>query len=129
MSRCLPHCCPGCRDEVCQECVTWKAESQRKDTCTAGPIPEISHDSDSDSNSDSSDKDISDAPSESSSMEEGDHILAADLLPPTASMDIRASSTNLSTFGGGLQGQLQSRIPSNPRIPKGVYIHLLQKVF
>ena len=89
ISRCPPRCCPGCRDEVCQEHVTWKAESWRKDTCTAGPIPEISHDSDSDS----SDKDIFDAPSESPSMEEGDCILATGLLPPTLSMDIRASST------------------------------------
>ena len=89
MSRCPPHCCPGCRDEVHQEQVTQKAESQRKDACTAGPIPEISHDS----NSNSSNKDMSNAPSESPSMEEGDCILATGLLPPTLSMDIRASST------------------------------------
>ena len=36
---------------------------------------------------------MSNAPSESPSMEEGDHILATGLLPPTSSMDIRASST------------------------------------
>ena len=36
---------------------------------------------------------MSNAPSESPSMEEGDHILATGLLPPISSMDIRASST------------------------------------
>ena len=46
MSRCPPRCCEGCRDEVRQERSAKKAENQRKETCSAGPSPEISHDSD-----------------------------------------------------------------------------------
>ena len=88
MSRCPPQCRLGCRDEVHQQCVAQKAESRWKDTCTAGPIPKIDHNSDS---SDSSDQDNLDVSSES--LEDGDHILATDLLPPPSSADIRASST------------------------------------
>ena len=60
-------------------------ESWQKDTCTAGPIPKIDHDSDS------SNQDNSDIPPES--LEKGDCILATGLLPPPSSTDIRASST------------------------------------
>ena len=91
MSRCPPQCCPGCRDKVHQQRVAQKAESQWKDTCTAGPIPEIDHDSDSSISSNSSDQDSSDVPPES--LEDRDHILATCLLPPPSSADIRASST------------------------------------
>jgi hypothetical protein len=78
MSRCPPRCCPGCRDELCQERATQKAESQRKDLCHAGPMPKIGHDSDC---FDSSDEDTSDIPLESLSIEEGDRILATSPLP------------------------------------------------
>jgi hypothetical protein len=46
MSRCPPWCCPGCRDKIQQERIIWKAEIQRMDACTVGPLPEINHDSD-----------------------------------------------------------------------------------
>ena len=91
MSRCLPWCCPGCRDEVRQQCVAQKVESWQKNTCTAGPISKIDHDSDSSDSSDSSDQDSLDIPPES--LEDGDCILATGLLPPRLSADIRASST------------------------------------
>ena len=115
MSGCPPCCCPGCRDEVCQECVTCKAESWRKDTCTAGPIPEISHNSDSDS----SDKDISDAPSESPSIEEGDHILATGLLPPTSSTDIRPSSTISQHLVKAFKANSEAESPPIPEYSNG----------
>ena len=51
MSRCPPWCCLGCRDEVHQQHVAQKAESWQKNTCTAGPIPEIDHDSNSSNSS------------------------------------------------------------------------------
>ena len=54
------------------------------DICSAGPLPEIDHDSDDS-------VDLSQE-SESLSMEEGDHILATGLLP-YSSTNIRASST------------------------------------
>ena len=62
-----------------------KAESQQKDTCTAGPIPEIDHDFNS------SNQDNSNVPLES--LEEGDCILATSLLPLPSPTDIRASLT------------------------------------
>ena len=74
MSRC-PRCCPGCRDEVCQEHVAQKAEIQRMNACTAGSMPEISHDIDP------SKEDAPGTTPESLSME-GDHIFATGLFPP-----------------------------------------------
>ena len=114
MSRCPPCCCPGCRDEVCQEHVTQKAESQRKDTCIAGPIPEISHDS----NSNSSNKDMSNTSSESPSMEERDHILATDLLLPASSTDIRASSTISQHLAEAFKANSKAESPPIPEYLK-----------
>ena len=45
MSRCPPHCCSGCQDELCQERIIWKAKAKRMDICSAGSLPEIDHDS------------------------------------------------------------------------------------
>ena len=75
MSRCPPHCCSRCREEVCQERITQKAEAKRKDACSIGPTPEINHDSEDDSKPDIVN------PDESISVEEGDRILATGLFP------------------------------------------------
>ena len=88
MSRCPPQYCPGCRDKVHPQHIAQKMESWRKDTCTAGPIPEIDHDSDS---SNFSNQDNFNVPLEY--LEERDCILATDLLPLPSPTDIRASST------------------------------------
>ena len=74
MSHCPPRCCSGCREEVHQERIAWKAEAKRKDVCSVGPIPEINHDSDEDSEPDTV------SPEETISVEEGDQILATGLL-------------------------------------------------
>jgi hypothetical protein len=76
MSRCPSWSCPGCRDKIRQECIVQKAEIQRMDACTAGPMPEISHDSDL------LEEDTSDMDQESLSLEEEDQILVISLLPP-----------------------------------------------
>ena len=81
MSRCPPHCCSGCQDELHQERIIRKAEARRMDVCSAGPMPIINHDS--------KDSDLEETPA---SVEEGDRIFATGLLP-LPSMDIRASST------------------------------------
>jgi hypothetical protein len=52
------------------------------DACTAGPMPEISH------NSDLLEEDTSDADLKSLSIEGGDWILATGLLLPPPSIDI-----------------------------------------
>jgi hypothetical protein len=87
MSRCPPWCCLGCRDEIHQERIIQKAEIWRMDAYTAGPMPEISHDSDL------LEEDTSNMDQKSLSLERGDQILATSILPPLPLMDIRASST------------------------------------
>jgi hypothetical protein len=57
------------------------------DACTAGPMPEISHDSDL------LEEDTSNVDRESLFLEEGDQILTTSLLTPHPLIDIRASST------------------------------------
>ena len=84
MSRCPLCCCSGCRDEIQLERIAQKADARRKDTCSIGPMPEISHNPEEDLVPDAEDKPIS--------IEEGDRILATGLLP-TLTMDICASSS------------------------------------
>ena len=83
MSRCCLCCCPGCRDEACQERIFQKVAKKRLDLCLVGPLPEIDHHPDP-NNVDSENNPLL--------IEEGDHILATGLLL-LLSMDIRASST------------------------------------
>ena len=49
MSRCPPHYCSRCCNEICLEKITQKADARRKEACSIGPILEISHDSKDDS--------------------------------------------------------------------------------
>ena len=53
MSRCPPHCCSRCQDELHLERIIQKTETKRMDTCSTGSLPTINHDSE-DSNSDDS---------------------------------------------------------------------------
>ena len=111
MSRCPPWSCPGYGDEACQECAAQKAESWRNDICTAGPIPEISHDSDS------LDEDISDAPPQSPCIEEGDRILATSLMlqmETLPSMTIGASSTISQHLAEAFKANSEAQYPPIP---------------
>ena len=92
MSRCPPHCCSGCWDELCQERIACKAETRRIEICSIGPLPEVDHNSEHRFNHDS--KSVFDPTDETIAIEEGNRILATGLLPPP-SMDIWASSTIL----------------------------------
>ena len=87
MSRCPPHCCSGCRDELHEERIAQKTETRKIDICSVGSLPEIDHDT-------ADNIEINDPHSECGplSVEQGDHILATGLFP-CPSMDIRASST------------------------------------
>ena len=87
MSRCLPHCCSGCRDELHEERIAQKTEARRIDIYSVGSLLEIDHDT-------ADDIKINDfhLECETPSIEEGDHILATGLFP-CPSMDIWASST------------------------------------
>ena len=102
MSRCPPHCCSGCRDELHQERIIQKAEAKRMDICSAGFWPEIDHNS--------SDSINPNQESEPLSMEEGDRILATRLFP-RPSMDIRASSTISQRLAEAHQANMEA---SNP---------------
>ena len=63
MSRCPPHCCSGCQDELRQERIIWKMEARRMDICSAGPLPTINHDSEnSDGSKDPDYSDLENAP-------------------------------------------------------------------
>ena len=68
MSRCPPHCCSRCHDEIQLERIAQKADSKRKDACSSGPMPEINHNSEEDLKPGTEDEPIS--------VEEGDQILA-----------------------------------------------------
>jgi hypothetical protein len=87
MSRCPPWSCSGCRDEVCQECIVWKAKIWRMDACTAGPMLEISH------NLDNLEEKTSESDQELLFLEGENRIIVTSLLPPPPLIDIRASST------------------------------------
>ena len=70
MSRCPPHCCSGCQDELCQERIACKAEARRIEICSIGPLPEVDHDSEHGLNHDS--ESTPNPTDEPISIEEGD---------------------------------------------------------
>ena len=102
MSRCPPRCCSGCRDEIRLERISQKADAKRRDTCSIGPMPEISHDSEEDLMFDAVNPE-----DESISVEEGNQILATGLIP-TPSMDICASSTILQRLAEAFQANTEA---------------------
>jgi hypothetical protein len=104
MSRCPPRCCEGCRDEVRQERSAKKAEIRRKETCSAGPLPEINHDSDLD-------RDTSDTPL----IEEGDRLMATTL--PSV-VDVRASSTISQRLAEAFKANSEADAPPIPEYLK-----------
>ena len=82
MSRCPPHCCSGCQDELRQERIAHKVEARRIEICSIRPLPEVDHNLEHGLNHDS--ESTTDEPI---SIEEGDCILATGLFPPLP-MDI-----------------------------------------
>ena len=105
MSRCPPCCCSGCRDELRQERITWKAEMKKIDICSIGPTPEVNHDAEDNSGLDDADSSVKPL-----SIEEGDRILATGLLPPPA-MEVRASSTISQRLAKAFQTNMQATTP------------------
>ena len=86
MSRCLLHCCTGCREEVRQEQIICKAEIWWKETCFTRLMPELLSDLEE---KDSEDVDCP----ELAELKDRDRISAIGLLPPA--MEIRDGSTIL----------------------------------
>ena len=87
MCQCPLRCFSGCREELHQERIIWKAETRRINICSIGPLLELNHDSKDDPGLDT--VDLEDKPI---SVEEGNWILATGLLPPQP-MEIHALST------------------------------------
>ena len=117
MSRCPLHCCSGCCDEIHLERITEKAEAKRRDTCSIGPMLEISHDSKEDSMSDAVNPE-----DEPISIEEGDWILATGILP-TLSMNM-CLIHYLAKAGRSFPGQYRG-CDTSPRISQGVHFCVL----
>jgi hypothetical protein len=72
MTRCLPRCCIGCRDEIREEQKTLKKEEANINACRTGPFPAATEETSD------SEPPISDIPFD---LEEGDHVWATGLLP------------------------------------------------
>ena len=79
MSRCPPHCCSGCQDELCRERIACKAEARKIEICSIRPLLEVDHDSKHGLNHNS--ESAPNPTDEPISIEEGDHILATGLFP------------------------------------------------
>ncbi len=82
MTRCLPRCCIGCRDEIREEQKTLKTETTNINACRAGPFPTAVEDTPA------CELPTSDIPFD---LEEGDHVWATVLLPKVKY--IQATST------------------------------------
>ena len=104
MSWCPPHCCSGCREELRQERIIRKAEMRRIDICSAGPAPEVDHDSEDDSKLNTIDSE-----DEPISIEEGDWILAIGLLPPPP-MEICTLSTISQRLAEAFQTNMEASV-------------------
>ena len=117
MSQCPPRCCSGCREELWQERIIWKAEIRRIDICSAGLTLEVDHDSEDDS-----EPDTVDSEDEPISIEEGDWILATGLLPPPL-MEI----CTLSTISQRLAEAFQTNIEATTPVPE--YLKEFTSVF
>jgi len=116
MSRCPPRCCEGCRDEIRQERSAKKAETQRKDTCSAGPSPEIDHDSDLDEEDSETCADL--RYQNARTLQEGDRLMATALLPETCTLDVRASSTISQRLAEAFKANSEAGAPPIPEYLK-----------
>ena len=105
MSRCPPHCCSGCRDELCEERITQKTKARRIDICSVGPLLEIDHDT-----ADDIKLDDSHSEHEPLSVEEGNCILDTGLFP-CPSMDIQALSTISQRLAEDFQANVEALAP------------------
>src|SRR6202522_1780855 len=104
MSHCPPRCCAGCRNDACQERLTYKAQLRRKETLSSGPVPELHHDT----------EDAEDSNDKEECIDQGDQILASGPLPPRPSEDICASSTISTCLAEAFKANSEATAPSVP---------------
>ena len=84
MTRCLPRCCIGCRDEVRTERRNVKKEETSINACRTGPFPEMTDEA----SEPEDEQPVADLPFD---LEEGDRVWATGLLPEV--QYIQATST------------------------------------
>ena len=104
MTRCLPRCCIGCRDEVRTERQNMRKEAVSINACRTGPFPTSSEETSDD------EPPPSDLPFD---LEEGDRVWATGLLPEA--QFIQATST----ISQRLAESFSKHTESNPTLPTG----------
>jgi hypothetical protein len=104
MTRCLPRCCIGCRDELRTERCNSKKEEVSINACQTGPFSELSEETSNE------EPPISDLPFD---LEDGDHVWATGLLPEA--QYIQATSTISQRLAKSFSRQTES----NPVLPTG----------
>jgi len=113
MSRCLPRCCSGCRDEARVERIAWKAEIQWTEAVSNGPVPELHTDSEEEEPEEAEEP-----------IEPGDRIFAIGLVPAPA--EIRATSSVSQHLAEAFKQNSKSA-PSGRSIPE--YLKEFDSVF
>jgi hypothetical protein len=106
MTRCLPRCCIGCRDEVRTERRNLKKEEVSINACRAGPFPEMTDEA-------SEPEDEPPAADLPFDLEEGDRVWATGLLPEV--QYVQATST----ISQRLAESFSKHTESKPTLPTG----------
>ena len=106
MTRCLPRCCIGCRDEVRTERRNLKKEEASINACRAGPFPEMADEA-------SEPEDEPPAADLPFDLEEGDRVWATGLLPEV--QYVQATST----ISQRLAESFSKHTESKPTLPTG----------
>jgi len=114
MSRCLPRCCSGCRDEARVERIARKAEIRWMEAISDGPVPEL--------HTDSEDEEPEEA---EEPIEPGDHIFAIGLVP--APVEIRATSSVSQRLAEAFKRNSEASAPTGWPVPE--YLKEFDSVF
>jgi len=105
MSRCLPRCCSGCRDEARVERIARKAEIQWTEAVSDGPVLEL--------HTDSEDEEPEEA---EEPIGPGDRIFAIGLVPAPA--EIRATSSVSQRLAEAFKHNYEASAPSGWSVPE-----------
>jgi len=114
MSRCLPRCCSGCRDEAQVERIAWKAEIRWTEAVFNGPVPELHTDSEEEEPKEAEEP-----------IKPGDRIFAIGLVP--APVEIRVTSSVSQCLAEAFKRNSKAYAPSRWSIPE--YLKEYDSVF
>ena len=102
MTRCLPRCCVGCREDICTERQNSKKEEASINACRTGPFPVLSEETSNDQ------LPAQDLPFD---LEDGDQVWATGLLPEAQYIEAT------STISQRLVKSFSRNTESNPVLP------------